>query len=71
MFIKGLNLCIKPGEIHAIMGKNGSGKSTLLYSLLGETMIGDYDKTSVHVNGSVCFLSQNPWLINGSVIVFL
>ena len=33
--LKGLNLEIKPGEIHAIMGPNGTGKSTLAYSLMG------------------------------------
>lgn len=33
--LKGLNLVIKPGEIHAIMGPNGTGKSTLAYSLMG------------------------------------
>nr|QCI08368.1 iron-sulfur cluster formation ABC transporter ATP-binding subunit [Ptilothamnion sphaericum] len=33
--IKGLNLAIKPGEIHAIMGKNGSGKSTLAKTIAG------------------------------------
>ncbi|MCH8683944.1 Fe-S cluster assembly ATPase SufC [Pedomonas mirosovicensis] len=33
--LKGLNLSIKPGEVHAIMGPNGAGKSTLGYTLAG------------------------------------
>jgi Fe-S cluster assembly ATP-binding protein len=33
--VKGLDLTIKSGEIHAIMGPNGSGKSTLAQSLMG------------------------------------
>lgn len=33
--IKGLNLSVKEGEVHAIMGPNGSGKSTLAYALAG------------------------------------
>ncbi|NMH59008.1 Fe-S cluster assembly ATPase SufC [Alteromonas ponticola] len=33
--IRGLNLEVKPGEVHAIMGPNGAGKSTLGYVLSG------------------------------------
>ena len=33
--LKGINLSIKPGEMHAIMGPNGSGKSTLSYVIAG------------------------------------
>ena len=33
--LKGLNLVINEGEIHAIMGPNGNGKSTLLQTIMG------------------------------------
>jgi Fe-S cluster assembly ATP-binding protein len=33
--LKGIELVVKPGEVHAIMGPNGSGKSTLAYALAG------------------------------------
>jgi len=33
--LKGVNLIVKQGEIHALMGPNGTGKSTLAYALMG------------------------------------
>ncbi|MCC6840163.1 MAG: Fe-S cluster assembly ATPase SufC [Flavobacteriales bacterium] len=41
--LKGLNLAVKAGEVHAIMGPNGSGKSTLANVLAGRE---DYEVTS-------------------------
>jgi Fe-S cluster assembly ATP-binding protein len=33
--LRGINLTVRKGEVHAIMGRNGSGKTTLAYALMG------------------------------------
>ncbi len=50
--LKGVNLTVRAGEIHAIMGPNGTGKSTLAYTLMGHPA---YTVTA----GEVYFKGQN------------
>jgi Fe-S cluster assembly ATP-binding protein len=44
--LKGVNLTVPAGQVHAIMGRNGSGKSTLSYVLAGKE---DYEVTEGEV----------------------
>jgi Fe-S cluster assembly ATP-binding protein len=50
--LKGVNLNVKKGEVHALMGPNGTGKSTLAYTLMGHP---SYEVTG----GEIWFKGQN------------
>ena len=50
--LKGVNLVVRQGEVHALMGPNGTGKSTLAYSLMGHP-------NYVVTEGEVWFKGQN------------
>ena len=50
--LRGVDLTIEPGQIHALMGPNGSGKSTLAYALMGHP---SYEVT----DGQVLFKGKN------------
>jgi len=50
--LKGVNLVVKQGEVHALMGPNGTGKSTLAYTLMGHP---NYEVTQ----GEIWFKGKN------------
>jgi len=68
--LNGINLKIKPGELHAIMGRNGSGKSTLANIITGRE---DYEVISgtVHFNGNnILDMSPEDRALNGIFMSF-
>ena len=56
--LRGINLEVKAGEVHAIMGPNGSGKSTLASVLAGRDLF-EVTEGSVEFNGKDIFFGIN------------
>ena len=68
--LKGLNLNVKSGEVHAIMGPNGAGKSTLANIIAGKE---EYDVTNgtMELNGEdISELSPEERAHNGVFLSF-
>ncbi|HEX8918044.1 MAG TPA: Fe-S cluster assembly ATPase SufC [Chloroflexota bacterium] len=68
--LKGIELTVEPGKVHAIMGPNGSGKSTLAYSLMGHPGY-EVTKGEILVNGvNVIEMDPNDRAKEGLFLAF-
>ena len=68
--LKGINLQIPEGEIHAIMGRNGSGKSTLANTLAGNEKF-EITNGSIHMNAAdITEMSPENRSLNGIFVCF-
>ena len=68
--LKGINLEIPKGEVHAIMGRNGSGKSTLANTLAGNEKF-EVTDGSIHMDGvDITEMSPENRSLNGIFVCF-
>ncbi|KAG0093570.1 Multidrug resistance-associated protein 1 [Podila epicladia] len=59
-----INFSLKQGSLTAVVGRVGQGKSSLISALIGEMY---RDQGSVQLEGSVALVTQQAWIMNGTV----
>ncbi|SCV04479.1 LAMI_0H16468g1_1 [Lachancea mirantina] len=62
--LKNINFEAKKGELACVVGKVGSGKSAFIQSMLGDLF---RVKGFATVHGKIAYVSQVPWIMNGTV----
>lgn len=62
--LQDIDLCVKKGELAAVIGRVGDGKSSLLGAILGELT---RSEGSVTVHGDIAYFSQNSWILSATV----
>lgn len=66
--LQDVDFCVKPGEIHALMGENGAGKSTLIRCLSG---VGPPDNGEINLKGKpVHIANPKDGILNGISVIY-
>ncbi|KAJ7319899.1 hypothetical protein JRQ81_019410, partial [Phrynocephalus forsythii] len=62
--LQNISFTVRPGELLIVIGPVGAGKSSLLSAILGELPA---SRGFINVQGSVAYVSQQPWVFSGTV----
>ena len=61
------NFSVPKSKVTFVIGKIGSGKSSILHSIVGEMRIIKDQDAYLRLEGSVAYIGQKPWLLNGTI----